>query len=69
MSVRGLGCSLIPGVGSYCNGGHWSATDWFVLSELLDRKDVKLYYGSMIEWTADPHRPVETTSRGTRAHK
>ena len=45
---------------SYCNTGHWSATDWFVLHELLGRKDVKVYDGSMVEWTADPHRPVES---------
>jgi thiosulfate/3-mercaptopyruvate sulfurtransferase len=46
---------------TYCNSGHWSSTDWFVLSELLDRSDVKLYYGSMIEWTADPRHRAETT--------
>jgi thiosulfate/3-mercaptopyruvate sulfurtransferase len=45
---------------SYCNTGHWAATDWFVLSEILGRKDVKLYAGSMVEWTADARRPVES---------
>jgi thiosulfate/3-mercaptopyruvate sulfurtransferase len=45
---------------TYCNTGHWSATDWFVLHELLGRKDVKVYDGSMLEWAADPHRPVES---------
>jgi thiosulfate/3-mercaptopyruvate sulfurtransferase len=34
---------------AYCNTGHWAATDWFVLSELLGRKDVRLYYGSMVD--------------------
>jgi thiosulfate/3-mercaptopyruvate sulfurtransferase len=43
---------------TYCNTGHWSATDWFVLHELLGRKDVKLYDGSMVEWSMDPQRPV-----------
>ena len=43
---------------AYCNTGHWAATDWFVLSELLGRKDVRLYDGSMVEWTADASRPV-----------
>jgi thiosulfate/3-mercaptopyruvate sulfurtransferase len=47
-------------VTSYCNTGHWAATDWFVLSEVLGRKDVKLYPGSMVEWTADTRRPVES---------
>jgi thiosulfate/3-mercaptopyruvate sulfurtransferase len=45
---------------SYCNTGHWAATDWFVLSELLGRKDARLYYGSMVEWTADAQRPVDS---------
>ncbi len=45
---------------SYCNTGHWAATNWFVLSELLGRKDTKLYAGSMVEWTADGNRPVES---------
>ncbi|MGB9368266.1 MAG: sulfurtransferase [Xanthobacteraceae bacterium] len=43
---------------TYCNTGHWAATDWFVLSELLGRKDVRLYYGSMVDWTADSSRPL-----------
>jgi thiosulfate/3-mercaptopyruvate sulfurtransferase len=43
---------------TYCNTGHWAATDWFVLSELLGRKDVRLYYGSMVDWTSDPARPL-----------
>ncbi|HXX25924.1 MAG TPA: sulfurtransferase [Pseudolabrys sp.] len=52
--------SKIPAgpVVTYCNTGHWSATDWFVLHELLGREDVKLYDGSMVEWSMDPHRPV-----------
>jgi thiosulfate/3-mercaptopyruvate sulfurtransferase len=47
---------------TYCNTGHWAATDWFVLSEMLGRKGVRLYDGSMAAWTANPSRPV-TSSR------
>jgi thiosulfate/3-mercaptopyruvate sulfurtransferase len=43
---------------SYCNTGHWAATDWFVLSEILGRKDVRLYYGSMVDWTAKAERGI-----------
>jgi thiosulfate/3-mercaptopyruvate sulfurtransferase len=43
---------------SYCNTGHWAATDWFVLSEILGRKDVRLYYGSMVDWTAKAERAI-----------
>jgi thiosulfate/3-mercaptopyruvate sulfurtransferase len=46
---------------AYCNTGHWAATDWFVLSAILHRPDVRLYDGSMVEWTADAHRPVASS--------
>jgi len=36
---------------SFCNTGHWAATNWFALSEVLGQKQVKLYPGSMVEWT------------------
>jgi thiosulfate/3-mercaptopyruvate sulfurtransferase len=42
---------------SYCNTGHWAATNWFALSELLG-KDIRLFPGSMVEWTADASRPI-----------
>jgi len=45
---------------SYCNTGHWAATDWFVLHELLGRKQARLYAGSMVEWTSNASRPIET---------
>lgn len=35
---------------SFCNTGHWAATNWFVLSEVLGQKDVKLYPESMVDW-------------------
>lgn len=36
---------------SFCNTGHWAATNWFVLSVLLHQPDVKLYPGSMVDWS------------------
>ncbi len=36
---------------SFCNSGHWAATNWFVLSEVLGQKDVKLYPESMVGWS------------------
>ena len=42
----------------FCNTGHWASTTWFVLSEVLGLPDVKNYDGSMVEWTADPSRPL-----------
>ena len=43
---------------SFCNAGHWAATNWFVLSEVLGHDDVKLYDNSMVEWTADGDNPL-----------
>ncbi len=45
---------------SYCNTGHWAATDWFVLHELLGRNNARLYAGSMVEWTSNASRPIES---------
>ena len=39
---------------SFCNTGHWAATNWFALSEVAGQKNVKLYAGSMVEWTQSP---------------
>ena len=46
---------------NYCNTGHWASTDWFVFHELLGRKDAKLYAGSMVEWTSNDSRPIESS--------
>ncbi|SDE39656.1 sulfurtransferase [Limimaricola pyoseonensis] len=36
---------------SFCNTGHWAATNWFALSELAGLDDVKLYPESMVGWS------------------
>ena len=38
---------------SFCNTGHWAATNWFALSELAGLDDVKLYPESMVGWTRE----------------
>ena len=38
-------------VASFCNTGHWAATNWFALSELAGIDNVKLYPESMVGWT------------------
>jgi thiosulfate/3-mercaptopyruvate sulfurtransferase len=46
---------LEPGAGadsvSFCNTGHWAATNWFVLSEVMGEKNVRMYPESMVEWS------------------
>jgi thiosulfate/3-mercaptopyruvate sulfurtransferase len=36
---------------SFCNTGHWAATNWFVLSEIAGNEQVRLYPESMVEWS------------------
>lgn len=36
---------------TYCNTGHWAATDWFALSEIAGLPDVRMYPESMVDWT------------------
>lgn len=38
---------------SFCNTGHWAATNWFALSELAGKDNVKLYPASMVGWLKD----------------
>ena len=44
---------------TYCNSGHLATGSWFVLSELLGNKNVKMYDGSMHEWTLEKHPVVK----------
>ncbi len=43
---------------SFCNTGHWAATNWFAMSEVLGQKNVKLYAASMVEWSQDANLPM-----------
>lgn len=47
----------------YCNTGHWSSINWFVMHELLGLDQVDLYEGSMAEWSRSDH-PVVTGTAG-----
>jgi len=46
----------------YCNSGIMASVGWFVLSELLGNSDVRLYDGSMQEWTLEK-MPVTALER------
>jgi len=36
---------------SFCNTGHWAATNWFALSEVAGIEDVRLYPESVVGWS------------------
>lgn len=53
--LAALGANPGPAAGrrivSFCNTGHWAATNWFMLSEIAGLPDVRLYPESMVGWT------------------
>lgn len=56
-----LGQRFAPAAGdavAFCNTGHWAALGWFAASELLGRDGIRIYDGSMVEWSADQDRPM-----------
>ena len=53
---------------SFCNTGHWAATNWFVLSEVLHRPDVRLYPGSMVDWSRANAPMANVPSRLQQLH-
>jgi len=42
----------------YCGVGGYASTWWYVLTQILGYRNVKLYDGSMEEWLQDPSAPV-----------
>jgi len=42
----------------YCGVGGYAGSLWFMLHEVLGYTNVKIYDGSIQEWTADPKAPV-----------
>lgn len=45
---------------AFCNTGHWAATEWFALSEISGIPNVKLYPGSMVEYS-QTGQPMDNT--------
>lgn len=58
--ARDAGVNDSEGFISFCNTGHLASIAWFGLSEVQGLPNVRLYDGSMSDWTSDPSRPVVT---------
>jgi thiosulfate/3-mercaptopyruvate sulfurtransferase len=50
---KALGINPAGEMITYCNSGHLASGSWFLYSELLGNKNVKLYDGSMHQWTME----------------
>lgn len=44
---------------TFCNTGHWASLAWFAQSEILGNKNVRVYDGSMVDWSGRDDLPVE----------
>lgn len=42
----------------YCNSAFECSSDWFVLHEILDKKEVRIYDGSLHQWTQYENSPM-----------
>lgn len=58
--AKDAGVNDSEGFISFCNTGHLASIAWFGLSEVEGLPNVRLYDGSMSDWTSDPSRPVVT---------
>jgi len=51
--VSALGIKTNTNTITYCNSGHLASGGWFMLHEVLGNKNVKMYDGSMHQWTRE----------------
>jgi len=56
---KGLPAGQGDAVIAFCNTGHWSALAWFAQSELLGHRNIRVYDGSVVDWSAKPSRPMQ----------
>lgn len=57
--AKALGIEKDKEIVSFCNTGHWAATSWFAMSEIAGLDNVKMYPGSMVEYT---HQDLEVAN-------
>ncbi len=59
MAAGVLGSDNSKQIVVYCGVGGYASTWWFLLTQVLGYKNVKLYDGSFEEWSKDPRAPVQ----------
>jgi thiosulfate/3-mercaptopyruvate sulfurtransferase len=59
--VADLGIDTNKNLILYCNSAYECASDWFVLHEILGHKNVRVYDGSLHQWTQYEANPMTKT--------
>ena len=54
-----LGIDVQANIITYCNSGQLASASWFVFSELMGNKNVKLYDGSMHQWAIEKRAVIK----------
>jgi thiosulfate/3-mercaptopyruvate sulfurtransferase len=57
---EGAGITKDKALITYCTIGNRASEAWFALKYLLDYPDVRVYYGSWVEWGKATDTPIET---------
>jgi thiosulfate/3-mercaptopyruvate sulfurtransferase len=58
MAVGVIGTNKSKEIIVYCDVGGYASTWWFLLTQVLGYRNVKLYDGSLEEWTKNPQAPL-----------
>jgi len=58
MALAVLGEDASEEIIVYCGVGGYAGPVWFALTQMIGYTNVKIYDGSMQEWSADPNAPV-----------
>jgi thiosulfate/3-mercaptopyruvate sulfurtransferase len=58
MALAVLGADASQEIIVYCGVGGYASPVWFALTQMIGYKNVRLYDGSMQEWSADPNAQV-----------
>jgi len=58
--IKNMGIDISKPLILFCNSAYECSSDWFVLHELLGNKDVRIYDGSLHQWTQYKANPMAT---------
>lgn len=58
--IHALGIDMNKKLILFCNSAYECSSDWFAIHEILGKKEVRIYDGSLHQWTQYPANPMTT---------